>query len=264
MKPTRRELIAATTGVTALLAACSGSGDSAKDAAQDGKSAEAAKAFFKVDPATAGKVTGKVAYTGPKPARKAIDMSSEETECRRSHKGAVYSEEVILNDDGTLANVFVYISAGLEGKTFQPPTTPVRLNQSGCMFTPHVSGVMTGQPLVVANSDPVTHNVHPMPEKNREWNQGQPPGAPEIERTFRFEEIMIPVKCNVHSWMKSYIGVVAHPYYAVTAAGGAFELPNLPPGTYTITAWHEKFGTQTAQITLAPSGTATAEFTFKG
>ena len=131
------------------------------------------------------------------------------------------------------------------------------------MFTPHVSGVMTGQPLVVANSDPVTHNVHPMPEKNREWNQGQPPGAPEIERTFRFEEIMIPVKCNVHSWMKSYIGVVAHPYYAVTAAAGTFELPNLPPGTYTLTAWHEKFGTQTAQVTLAPSGAATAEFTFK-
>ncbi|MBN8733086.1 MAG: hypothetical protein J0L64_21300, partial [Acidobacteria bacterium] len=234
MKTTRRELIAttaATAGLTTLLTACSGSSDSAKDDAK--APAGAAPAFFKVDPATAGNVTGKVSYTGPKPARRAIDMSSEETACSRNHKGPVYSEEVILNDDGTLANVFVYISAGLDGKPFEPPTTPVRLNQSGCMFTPHVSGVMTGQPLVVANSDPVTHNVHPMPEKNREWNQGQPPGAPEIERTFRFEEIMIPVKCNVHSWMKSYIGVVAHPYYAVTAAGGAFELPNLPPGTYT-------------------------------
>ena len=123
---------------------------------------------------------------------------------------------------------------------------------------------MTGQPFHVSNSDPVTHNVHPMPEKNREWNQGQPSGAPEIERTFRFEEVMIPIKCNVHSWMRSYLGVVAHPFFSVTGDKGMFELAGLPPGDYTITAWHEKFGTQETKVTLAASAAGTAEFTFKG
>ena len=263
MKNRREFLVAgAAMAAGAAMVGCGGAGDGAKDAAK--APGEVAVAYTKVDPATAAKVTGKVTYTGPKPVRKVIDMSSEETECRRSHKGPVQSEEVILNADGTLANVFVYVSAGLEGKKFEPPKTPVKLNQSGCMFTPHVAGVMAGQPLVVANSDPVTHNVHPMPEKNREWNQGQPPGAPEIERTFAFEEIMIPVKCNVHSWMRSYIGVVAHPFFAVTGETGTFELGGLPPGEYTITAWHEKFGKQEAKVTLAASGAGTAEFGFKG
>jgi len=260
MSGNRRQFLAA--GAGAALAACGGAGEGGKDAAK--APTGGAASYTKVDPATAAKVKGKVLFAGPKPAQRVIDMSSEETECRRSHKGPVYSEEVVLNGDGTLANVFVYVSAGLEGKQFEPPKTPVRLNQTGCMFRPHVVGVMTGQPIVVANSDPVTHNVHPMPEKNREWNQGQPPGAPEIERTFRFEEVMIPVKCNVHSWMKSYIGVVAHPFFAVTGETGTFELAGLPPGTYTVTAWHEKYGTQTAQVTLAASGAGTAEFTFKG
>lgn len=257
MKRDRREFLVA--GASGILAACGGGeGGGGKDATNKG----APPAYTKVDPSTAAKVAGKVNYIGPKPARKVIDMSSEETECRRSHGGPVYSEEVVLNGDGMLANAFIYVSAGLEGKAFEPPAAPVKLNQTGCMFRPHVAGVMTGQPLVIANSDPVTHNIHPMPVKNREWNQGQPPGAPEIERVFRFEEIMIPVKCNVHSWMKSYIGVVAHPFFAITGEAGAFELTGLPPGEYTITAWHEKFGTRTAKVTLAPSGAATADFTF--
>jgi plastocyanin len=255
----RRKFLVASAG--AVMAACSGGGESKKE---EPKAGEPAVAYTKVDPATAAKVTGKVMYSGPKPVRKVIDMSSEETECKRKHKGPVQSEEVILNADGTLANVFVYVSAGLDGKEFEPPKTPVKIDQNGCMFSPHVVGVMTGQPITVSNSDPVTHNVHPLPEKNREWNQGQPPGAPQIERTFHFEEVMIPVKCNVHSWMRSYIGVVPHPFYAVTGENGTFELTGLPPGEYTITAWHEKFKTQEMKVTLAPGGAGTAEFTFKG
>jgi hypothetical protein len=260
MSKNRRQFLVG--GAGALMVACGGGGETGKEASQ--KAPETAVAYTKVDPATAAKVSGKVMYSGPKPVRKVIDMSSEETECKRSHKGPVQSEEVILNKDGSLANVFVYVSSGLEGKKFEPAKAPVKIDQRGCMFAPHVVGVMTSQPLLVSNSDPVTHNVHPIPEKNREWNQGQPPGAPEIERTFRVEEIMIPVKCNVHSWMRSYICVVAHPYFAVTGEGGTFELAGLPPGEYTITAWHEKFGKQEAKVTLAPSGAGTAEFTFKG
>jgi plastocyanin len=171
---------------------------------------------------------------------------------------------VVVNSNGTLANVFVYVKAGLEGKTFEAPTGPVTLDQKGCIYRPHVIGIRAGQTLSVANSDPTTHNVHPMPKANREWNTSQPPKAANLERTFPRPETMIPVKCNVHPWMKSWLGVMDHPYFAVTGNQGTFELKGLPPGDYTVEAWHEKYGTSEQKVTLAASANQTVEFTFKG
>ncbi len=138
------------------------------------------------------------------------------------------------------------------------------IDQSGCWFHPRVLGIMVGQKLEVTNSDPVTHNIHPMAEINREWNHSQGAGDPPLERKFLKPEVLIRVKCNIHSWMHAFIGVVDNPYYAVTGADGSFRLPNLPPGEYTIAAVHEKLGTQEQKVTVGASGSIVADFTFKG
>ena len=219
--------------------------------------------YFKVDPATAGTVTGKILFAGKKPPRKIVDMD-EDPQCRKLHKTAVVNDAIAVNRNGTLANVFVYVKQGLDGKQFEPPAVPVTLNQKGCWFEPSIVGMQAGQALTVTNSDPVTHNVHPRPHDNREWNQSQAPGEPPINRRFMHPEVMIRVKCNIHSWMHAWIGVVDHPYFAVTGADGSFELPNLPPGAYTIEAWQEQLGNQEQQVTVSPSGKSIIDFTFQG
>jgi hypothetical protein len=244
----------------ALLAAGCGSGP--KEGAAPVEKA-AAPAVFQVDPATAATITGKVMFSGKKPARKPIAMN-EEAACRRLHSSPVLEEETVVNANGTLANVFVYVKAGLEGKTFPAPKDPVVIQQHGCMFRPRIIGIRTGQTLVVKNADPVSHNIHPMPKNNMEWNQQQAPQAGDLEREFARPEIMIPVKCNIHSWMKAYIGVVEHPYLAATGEEGSFELKKLPPGDYTLAAWHEKYGEQERQVKLAAAGSQTVEFSFPG
>ena len=225
--------------------------------------APAAPVYFKVDPATAGTLIGTVKFTGRKPARKAIDMSNDPA-CVEAHHGKAYDESEVVNPNGTLANVFVYIKTGLEARKFEVPATPATIDQKGCWFTPRVLGIQVGQPLSVVNSDPVTHNIHPMAQINREWNHSQGAGDEPLARKFLKPEIMIPVKCNIHSWMHAFIGVLDHPYYAVSNDTGTFTIPNLPPGDYTLEAWHEKLGTQDQKITVSPSGKVTADFTFKG
>ena len=225
--------------------------------------APAAPVYFKVDPATAGTLIGTVKFTGRKPARKAIDMSNDPA-CVEAHHGKAYDESEVVNPNGTLANVFVYIKTGLEDRKFEVPATPATIYQKGCWFTPRVLGIQVGQPLSVVNSDPVTHNIHPMAQINREWNHSQGAGDEPLARKFLKPEIMIPVKCNIHSWMHAFIGVLDHPYYAVSNDTGTFTIPNLPPGDYTLEAWHEKLGTQDQKITVSPSGKVTADFTFKG
>lgn len=244
---------------TAVLAAgCSGS----KPAAETAAKTEPVE-YFRVDPATAGKVRGRIGYEGPKPARRAITMESD-IHCREEHAGKpVYDEPVVVGKDGGLANAFVYIQAGLEGKKFEPVKEPVVLDQRGCMFVPRALGMRAGQIMKLRNSDKVAHNVHPVPKNNREWNESQAPGTPDAERKFARGEVMIPVKCNIHQWMHAYIGVVEHPYFAVTGADGSFELPNLPPGEYTIAVWHEKLGEQTRQVRLPASGTEAVDFLYK-
>ena len=229
------------------------------------KTAEKPKAvtYFHVDPATAGVIRGKVLYRGPKPSRKAIDMESD-AGCQKEHAGKpAYDEPVVVGKGGGLENAFVYIQEGLEGKKFEPSKEPVVLDQHGCMFVPRVTGVEAGDSLELRNSDSVSHNIHLMPKNNYEWNQQQSPNAPEVRHKLVRPEVMIPIKCNVHSWMHAYIGVVDNPYFAVTGPDGTFEWKNVPPGDYTIGVWHEKLGEQTGHVHVAPSGAAAVDFTYR-
>ena len=219
-------------------------------------------AYYQVGPASAGSITGKIHYTGKPPARKLIDMSSDPA-CVEAHKGKAYDESLVVAPNGSLGNAFIYIKSGLEGKHFATPTQPVVIDQNGCWFRPRILGVQTGQQFEVINSDPVTHNIHPMAHINREWNHSQGPGDPPMNRKFLQPEVMIPVKCNIHNWMHAYIGVVDNPYFAVSADDGTFTIKNLPAGTYTLAVWQEKLGTQEQQVTIAPHAEATANFVFK-
>ncbi len=223
----------------------------------------AAAPAFQVDPATAGSITGTIRYKGPRPPRKLIDMS-EDPACVEAHHGRAYDESLVVSPRGGLANVFIYVKKGLEGKTFAVPSTPVTIDQSGCWFRPRVLGIQMGQDLRVVNSDPVTHNIHPMAQINREWNHSQGAGDPPINRRFLKPEVMIKVKCNIHSWMHAYIGVVDNPYFAVSADDGTFSISNLPPGTYTIGIWHETMGAQEQQVTVAPKSENHANVIFEG
>lgn len=246
-------------GGIAVLAGCS----HIQPVNQNASKKDPEPSYFKVDPSTAGALSGAVRFTGKKPPRKAIDMSGDPA-CVEAHQGKAFDESVVVNSNGTLANVFVYIKSGLEGKTFEAPTTPVKFDQRGCWFQPRILGIQAGQPLEIANSDPVTHNVHPLAQINREWNHSQGPGEPPLTRRFPRPEVMIRVKCNIHSWMRAFIGVLDHPYFAVSGPDGSFQIPNLPPGDYVLEAWHETLGTQQQKIRLTPAGKVQIDFTFKG
>jgi hypothetical protein len=216
-----------------------------------------------VDASTAGTLHGRIVFHGVKPAPKKIAMDTEAA-CVKAHDGKpVYEESVVVGKKGGLANAFVYIQKGLEGKTFEPVPQPVMLDQHGCMFVPRAIGMQSGQTLDVKNSDTVSHNIHPMPKNGREWNEQQSPQAPDLHRKFVRPEVMIPVKCDVHSWMRAYIGVVEHPYFAVTGEDGSFEMKNVPPGDYTVAVWHEKLGDQTQQVHLANSANQSVDFTYQ-
>ncbi len=237
-----------------LLASCSKKEDNtSKEQASD--KTEAKQEAAKVDPATAATVSGVVKFSGtaPKPAK--IDMSQDPA-CKGNNVA-----ETVVADNGDLANVFVYVK-GIQG-SFPPPSDAVKINQDGCRYHPHVIGVMAGQPIQIVNSDATTHNIHPTPKDNPEWNKSQGPKAEPITEKFNREEIMMPVKCNQHPWMKMYINVVKNPFFAVTGKDGKFEIKGLPPGTYTITAVQEKLGSQDMQVTVGPKDSKTVDFSFK-
>ena len=207
-------------------------------------------------------VTGSVKFQGtaPKPTR--IDMSADPF-CAKAHAANPAStEEVLADEGGGLENVVVYISDGLGTATFPVPDQPAVMEQKGCQYKPHVLAMRAGQKLSVVNSDDTTHNIHPMPNNNREWNISQPHGVP-IEQVFAREEIAISVKCNVHPWMRSYIAVIKNPFFALTGKNGSFEVKGLPPGNYTLTAWHEKLGTKMQKITVGAGETKAVNFVFQ-
>ena len=253
------KISACTTAAFVLFAVgCGGGGEEA--ATSEEAAPGAAVEYVKVDPATAGSISGKVVLDGEAPSNPRINMSAE-PDCAGLHSGAVRAETSVVGDGGALANTFVWVRDGLEGK-FEVPSSSVSLSQKGCIYTPHVVALQSGQVLSVTNEDPTTHNVHPLPKVNREWNKSQTANASAIERTFSRQEIMLPVKCNIHPWMRSYINVVDHPFYAITAADGSFEIKGLPPGTYTIEAQHEKFDAQEMSVTVGASEAKQADFTF--
>jgi len=225
--------------------------------ATEEKMAAPAPAATPIDPSTVATVSGTVKLDGAAPKGAKIDMSQDPA-C----KGANTAETVVA-DGGKLANVFVYVKDGLGSRTFDTPKDPVVIDQQGCRYHPHVLGVMTGQDVQIKNDDQTTHNIHPTPKDNREWNESQPPGSAAITKNFAREEIMLPVKCNQHPWMKMYLNVVKSPFFAVTDASGKYELKGLPPGTYTIAFVQEKLGEQTQQVTVAPKDSKTVDQSFK-
>jgi hypothetical protein len=245
--------------LAAAIGACSG-GDQSKSAQP--ASPAAAPDAKKVDNGTAGSIGGKVLIEGTVPANAQIRMASDPA-CAEAHKDAVDSQTFVVKDGG-LDNVFVYIKDGLGNKyVFDTPTEPLKIEQKGCQYVPHVLGARVSQPIEIVNDDATMHNVHGLPEANQEFNYGQAVQGLKNTVAFSAPEVMVPLKCDVHSWMHAFVGVVNHPFFAVTADGGAFELRGVPPGTYTIEAWHEKAGRQSQTVTIGEKENKQITFTFK-
>ena len=209
-------------------------------------------------PAGSGTITGKVTFTGAPPKMKPIDMAKEPY-CQKLHNPPIKTQDVESGPGDTLEDVVVFISAGDQGST--PPSTPVRFDQKGCQYIPHVLPMQVDQPLQVYTDDPVAHNIHPLPKQNSEWNKSQPPGAPPIDAKWDKPEF-IAVKCNIHPWMHGYFAVLKTSHYGLTGTDGTYEIKNVPPGKYTLTAWQEHMGTQTQEVTVS-GGETKANFTFK-
>jgi len=215
-----------------------------------------------VDPATAGSIRGTVTLDGSPPAFKPIDMG-QSSACVQANSSPVTPPIVTVGDGDALVNVVVYVKSGLGNYRYDTPPEPAVLAQKNCMYEPHVMALMTGQPFSVENNDPTMHNVHPVPKQNRQWSSSQPVGAAPLKSTFSRPEFAMPVLCNVHPWMRALVFVFDHPYFAVTSKTGAFELKNLPPGTYLIEAWHENYPAQDQSVRLGPRETKTLSFTFR-
>jgi plastocyanin len=209
-----------------------------------------------------GTITGKIAFQGQAPKLKPLSMEADEA-CAKKHSGPVYPEAVIANSNGTLRNVLVRVKTGLEGKTFSVPDQPVTLDQEGCVYKPHVLGIQAGQKLKIVSSDATAHNIHPLPRENREWNVSQAPGADPLMQSFAKPEVSIPVKCNQHAWMRAYVHVLSHPFYAVSGGDGEWTIKGLPPGKYEIEAIHEQYGAMNESVEVPANQTATVNFTYK-
>ncbi len=248
--------------MTLVLTGCGGSKEEAPAAPVPAETAASAGAKT-VDSATAAAVKGKVVFEGAAPAAKQLSVKGN-PECAVLHTGGtIASEELVVNGDA-LQNAFVYVKEGLEDYSFTPPSEPVTIENKGCVYAPHVAGVMVGQPVNFLNQDSTLHNIHSYPKAGKAFNLGLPLVGMKQTKKFDTPEIMVPLKCDVHPWMLGYVGVLPHPYYAVSGADGTFELKGLPPGTYTLEIWHEKLGTQTQQVTLAANETKEIGFKFQG
>jgi hypothetical protein len=219
-----------------------------------------------VSAAGEGKITGTVKLDGAPPHMKGIDMSKDPYCVKQHENSPAHLENVVVGQGGGLENVVLYISQGLSATESNEVSKQVPVfDQKNCMYTPHVLAMDVNQKFKVITSDQTTHNIHPLPNPltgNIPWNKSQPPGAPPIETSWKTEEVAIPVKCNIHPWMHGYFVVVKGPY-AMTDDKGSYTIENVPPGSYTVSAWQEEYGTQTQKVTVAAGKPATADFTFK-
>jgi carboxypeptidase family protein len=256
--------------VVGLLSACGGGDEEEEDkpkstAGKEGGAAPAA-APAAGGGAAAGAmgtsvVSGKVSFDGPAPSNPKVKMSAD-AYCLKQHAGEVEIPETAVSADKGLANVFIYVKDGIKG-TYPPPSTPAQIDQKGCSYTPHVFGMVAGQSLDIINSDATLHNIHAFPEKNEAFNLGMPVQGMKYTKKFDKPEVMVKIKCDVHGWMLAWCGVVTHPFFAVSGPDGTYTIKDLPAGTYTLEAWHEKLGTQTQQVTVGDKDTKTVAWTFK-
>ena len=265
MLSTNKTLYAIIVAALALSLACGGGSEpeaGPEATAEAPAAAPPAGDLTTVDPAVAATIKGKIAFEGEAPKAARLNLGADE-DCKAMHDEPIYSEQVVVNENQTLKNVFVWVRNGLEGKQFPVPSEQVKIDQVGCIYIPHIVGAMVGQTVSVSNSDPTLHNVHPLPRSNAEWNKSQAAGAGPINQKFSKPELMIPVKCNIHPWMRAYVNVSPHPFFAVTGDDGSFEIAGLPPGTYTIEAVQEKYGNQTLEVTVGDGETQDVTLTYK-
>jgi plastocyanin len=214
------------------------------------------------DPSTMGRIGGRVRFTGERPNPGMVRIDGDPACVTLNGADRVADDTMVLGDEHVLQNVFVYVKSGLEKATFPVPNEPVVIDQQKCRYLPRVVGVRVGQPLQIHNGDPLLHNVRSDGEINQPFNQGQPVEGMTFSYTFTTREVMVPVKCDVHAWMRAYVGALEHPYFAVTGAAGTFSLPDLPAGTYTVAAWHERLGTSEQEVAVAAGESKDVEFTF--
>ena len=249
-----KQFFATAVSCVILLAGCGGG-----DEASDGANGSAETAAGDATPAGSASVNGTISFNGTAPAPQPLNLDRE---CQELREEPAVSQKVVVNDNGTLRWVFVYVKEGLGDQKFAVSREAVELDQEGCTYEPHVLALQTGQTLKILNSDPLLHNIHALPQQNRPFNFGMPNAGMEREESFRVPEVMVRIKCDVHPWMEAWAGVTAHPYHSVSGEDGSYTIENLPAGQYVIEAWHEEFGSQTQNVTVGDGEAVTLDFTF--
>jgi plastocyanin len=257
----RKSLAVITFAAPLAFVACGGGEKQDAPAAAPASSQAAAPAGGAAAGKGSASVSGKVSFAGTAPAPEKIKVSADPY-CQKEHKDGLERKTVDVKDGG-LKDVFVYVKSGITG-TYPPPTDSVELDQQGCMYKPHLVALQVGQSLKIKNNDETLHNIHPRPTVNAEFNIGQPRKGMESTKTFDKKEVMIPVGCDVHPWMRSYISVVDHPFFAVTDEDGKFEIKGLPAGEYEIEAVHEKLKSTTGKITVKDGESAKLDLNYQG
>ena len=241
---------------------CGGSKGNASNGAAGASTAAVAQSGGAAGPTGTSAVSGVIHFTGAAPSNPKIDMS-QESACQGKYKTPPTDPQYVVKD-AKLGNVFVYVDSGLPNGAKYTAAGPTQIDQDGCLYHPRVFGAVVGQDIVIKNDDNVLHNIKAVPKVNRGFNISQPSAGMTSKRSFSEPEVMVPLECNVHGWMHAYVGVLTHPFFATSDSTGSFSIKNLPAGTYTIKAWHEKLGTQRQTVTVGAGETKTIDFTFSG